>query len=328
MTAQELYKEVAQLGFEDSLGDDGNSRFIYAANRALIEINSLRPRRKRAVINHRVPNNLLFSEPTVIEKTDTLAFTAMGAKSYSFEVDGECRYTVGLKHITKGLDAERNTVLTENINGFTEEVTGAKKFVTVKGFIKYDEAFINKLMEANTKDSYYTGEAVIIFEGEYDYTIRNLAMYDRVYSSDADDIVSYGKKMGYAVSRLVDDFDKFATPPIAPNGQHLYGDYYVESDIIYLPENNAGVYEINYLHKVELIPLDADISAASTSETMIDLDDELAALLPNLIAAYVWLDDETEKSQYYYSLYLKRAEQIKKEAVNLNPVEFETVNGW
>ena len=77
-----------------------------------------------------------------------------------------------------------------------------------------------------------------------------------------------------------------------------------------------------------MIPLDADISAASTSETIIDLDDDLAALLPNLIAAYVWLDDETEKSQYYYSLYLKRAEQIKKEAVNLNPVEFETVNGW
>ena len=335
MTAQELYKEVAQLGFEDSLGDDGTSRFIYAVNRALIEVNSLRPTHKRTVINHRVPNNLLFSEPTVIEKSDTLTFSAMAAKSFYFEVQGEGRYTVGLKHVVKSVDEEGKTTLTETLykdNGEGEEVTfgedNTKKFVTVKGFIKYNGAFIDKLMENNTEDSYYTGEAVIIFEGEYDYTIRNLAMYDKVYSSSINDIVPYGKSVGYTVSELVDDFEKFATPPIAPNGQHLYKDYYVENDTIYLPENNAGVYEINYLHKVALIPLDTDISAASTSETPIDLADDLAALLPNLIAAYVWLDDETEKSQYYLNLYLQRAEQIKREARSLNPVVFESVNGW
>ena len=59
MNLQDLYKSVSQLGFEDSLGDDSTERFIYSANRALIEVDSLRPRRRSIDINHRVPENLL-----------------------------------------------------------------------------------------------------------------------------------------------------------------------------------------------------------------------------------------------------------------------------
>ena len=62
MTLHDLYKSVSQLGFEDTLGEDGTSRFIYATNRALSEINALRPRRRSVTINHRVPTNLLFSQ--------------------------------------------------------------------------------------------------------------------------------------------------------------------------------------------------------------------------------------------------------------------------
>ena len=47
MTLQDLYSAVSQLGFEDSLGDSGNDGFIYAVNRALEEVNSLRPRCRR-----------------------------------------------------------------------------------------------------------------------------------------------------------------------------------------------------------------------------------------------------------------------------------------
>ena len=86
MKLYDLYKAVSQLGFEDSLGDEGTIGFLYAVNRALIEINSLRPRRKHVTINHKVPTNLLFSYPTEIEKTETLTFKAKNAKSFYFEV--------------------------------------------------------------------------------------------------------------------------------------------------------------------------------------------------------------------------------------------------
>ena len=314
MTIRDLYKAVSQLGFEDSLGDDGTERFIYATNRALIEINALRPRRKRVDINHRVPKNLLFSEPKQIEKTETLTFTALKAKSFYFEVSGEGSFYVGLKKTDGSVVGDTTSYVAFN----------SKTFISQRGFIKYNEAFIDSLMNSPE----YTGEAVIIFDGDYNYSIRNLAMYGEVYSSNANDIMPYGYKVGYDITDLVSDFEKFDSPPIDFHGNHLYEDYSIEDNILYLPVNKQGTYTINYLHKVEEIPMSADVSASATTVVNIDLEDDLASLLPNLVAAYVWLDDEAEKAQYYYSLYLARAEQVKRNTRNYNPVEFESVYGW
>jgi hypothetical protein len=313
MTLHDLYKAVSQLGFEDSLGDDSTDRFIYATNRALIEINSLRPRRKRVDINHRVPENLLFSEPTVIEKNGgkDLVFTAVGAKSFYFEVCGEGQFTVGLKKKDGSIVSDRT--------GMTS--FDSKTFISQRGFIKYDGAFIDTLLK---KDSEYTGEAVITFTGDYDYVISNIAMYDRVYSSKEAEISPYGRRVGYDLSELANDFEKLDTPPIDFLGKHLYDGYGIEGSVLYLPLDRPGIYTVNYLHKVTLIPLESDI----TKDIIIDLEEDLESLLPNLIAAYVWLDDEAEKSQYYYTLYQQRAEQIKRITRDLNPIKFESVNGW
>jgi hypothetical protein len=327
MTLQELYKEVSQLGFEDSLGDDGNSRFIYATNRALIEVNSLRPRSRRAEILHRVPANLLFSDPKVIEKTETMIFTARGAKSFSFEVLGKGSFTVGIKREDKNTEGKVEEDTIEIKKG---EFDDAFKFVSHKGFIRHNEAFIDKLMKSNKKDEYprYTGDVEIIFDGDYDYTIRNLAMYDKVYSDDESTIVPYGTEIGYNLKDFTDDFETVSSPPIDERGNYLHEDYRIEGATVYLPANKPGVYTINYLHKVRLIPNGSDVSGASGTPIEIDLEDDLASLLPNLIASYVWLDDETDKSQYYYNLYLQRAERIRSEARDLNPIEFTSVNGW
>ena len=57
MTVAELYKQVAQLGFEVSLEDD--DRFYYAANRALLQVNEVRPAISYYLINHKPLKNLL-----------------------------------------------------------------------------------------------------------------------------------------------------------------------------------------------------------------------------------------------------------------------------
>lgn len=329
MTLQELYKEVSQLGFEDSLGDDGNSRFIYATNRALIEVNSLRPRSRRAEILHRVPANLLFSDPKVIEKTDIMTFTARGAKSFYFEVLGKGTFTVGIKKQVKDSEGKiKEEIIVTNQGAF--DTTDTIKFDFKKGFIRYDEAFIDRLMKTNKENEYprYTGDVVIIFDGDYDYTIRNLAMYDKVYSDKESAIIPYGTEIGYNLKDYDEDFESVSMPPIDASGNYLHEGYRIEDSTVYLPANNPGVYTINYLHKVNLIPSDADVSPASSDIVEIDLDDDLASLLPNLIASYVWLDDETEKSQYYYNLYMQRAERIRSEARYLNPIKFTSVNGW
>ena len=306
MTLQDLYQAVSQLGFEDSLGDDSAKRFLYATNRALIEVNSLRPRRKHVDVNHRVPKNLLFSEPKYIEKTETLTFTAQNAKSFYFEVCGTGSFKLGLKKEDGTIDYPVSAA-----KDFT-----SKSFISHKGIISYDDA------------QNFTGEAILLFEGDCAYTIRNIAMYDVVYSDNAEDIIPYGRKVKYNISEMASDFEKFDTPPIDFNGNQLYEGYDIENTDIYLPIDRQGIYTINYLHKVEAIDMDADFSASNQTPINIDLEEDLAALLPNLIAAYVWLDDEADKSQYYYNLYLQRAAQIKKNTRNINPVKFESVYGW
>jgi hypothetical protein len=339
MTLLDLYDAVSQLGFEDSLGDDAGSRFIYATNRALIEVDSIRPRRKRVDINHRVPKNLLFDQPKTIEKTDTLVFTAKGAKSFYFEVDGIGEYTVRMVKVVEVVEdgKKKEVIAYDTVIDSVESGIGTPSFNTfksVKGFIKRNGAFIDKILKDQDEaikenggkklDAFYTGDIEIVFEqGEYDYTIRNLAMYDRVYSPNEDDIVPYSKTVGYKMSDYVKDFAKFDTPPLDSNGAHLYEGYSIDGDTINLPIDKQGVYTINYLHKVDTFGVLEDIGAQS-----IDLDEDLAALLPNLIAAYVWLDDEPDKSQYYYNLYLARADQIKRTSNNLNPIEFKSVYGW
>ena len=58
------------------------------------------------------------------------------------------------------------------------------------------------------------------------------------------------------------------------------------------------------------------------------LDVELCALLPVLIAAYVWIDDEPQKSEYYKYLYSERAAEIERKGKDTSPVIIKSSNGW
>jgi hypothetical protein len=57
----------------------------------------------------------------------------------------------------------------------------------------------------------------------------------------------------------------------------------------------------------------------------IELDDDLVQLLPLLLAAYLWLEDEAEKSAYYMNLYRERAASISRRMKCPDAFSF---NGW
>lgn len=315
MRLYDVYKAVSQLGFEDSLGDDGTNGFLYAVNRALIEINSLRPRRKHVTINHKVPTNLLFSEPTQIEKTETLTYVAKNAKSFYFEVCGKGSYAISLLGTAEG------TSTTVKSGTFDE-----KNFTAIKGIITHNGAFVDNAVSNNM---IFSGEVELRFEGEYDYSIRNVAMYDRVYSDRAADVVPFTKRIPYKINDIVDDFERFDSSPLkASTDKYLMGEYGIEGqDTILLPLECPGAYQITYIHKAEPISMDASIND-DTASPIIDLDDDLASLMPNLVASYVWLEDEAEKAQYYYGLYTQRAMQIQNNEKDITPVLFQSVNDW
>ena len=94
--------------------------------------------------------------------------------------------------------------------------------------------------------------------------------------------------------------------------------------VILLPYNQSGVFKVLYKRRPAPIVNNGEMD----DKTEIDLDVELCALLPVLIAAYVWIDDEPQKSEYYKYLYSERAAEIERKGKDTSPVIIKSSNGW
>ena len=304
MTVSELYRSVSQLGFEDALEyEDG---FVFAANRALLEVNALRPRTSSCFINHRpLKNELLKHSFEPIEKTGELIFEAADVKSYYFECDG-----VGAAYLELFDGA---TCSWQKID--MRSLSSAGEYKPYKGFIKRDGVFVS-------------GRIRLHFTGDYLYSVKSLAFYRNIFSKNESDIPAFEAFTKYDVSKLVADFMSLRNPPIEVDEgyRHLNQGYQVEDGrIILLPFDSAGHYKVIYNRRPR--PIEND-GALSDDLTVIDLDEELCALLPILIAAYIWMDDEPEKAQYYLSLYQSRVAYMLSSVKNLSPVVIRSANGW
>ena len=303
MTVAELYMSVAQLGFEDSL--EYEDAFILAANRALLQVNALRPATRSYTLAHMPPENLIkgVGHAPFFKTNKELVFEATDAVAYYFEACGN-----GLIAI----EAKKEDGTWRRIGGVTFSSSGMTSY---KGFIKDGTEFV-------------PGAVRLRAEGQYAYTLQNVAMYGYVFSDNAADICAFGSYTAYDISTIVPDFMSLAAPPIrAEDGfAYLNQGYDVENGrVLFLPREQQGVYKVVYNRLPNAIPADGD---AASDESIVDLDEELCALLPMLIASYIWADDEPEKAQYYLTLYRERASEVVAEARNPSPVTIKSVNGW
>lgn len=304
MTVSELYGQVAQLGFEDILEDD--NRFYYAVNRALLQVSALRPAIEAYVLNHKPMENALSDasfSPT--EKSDTdLIYEAEDVKAYYFEADG-----TGAAYIER-LDSANSTWRIVGEVSFSN----GKAFKASKGFIKDGADFFN-------------GAVRIRFCGEYLYSVKCVAMYHSLYSADVADIPPYEAFTRYDMGVLVNDFLSLESPPVVDaDGTRLSCGYEVESGrVILLPHEVRGVYKVLYRKKPTEIENSGD---AGENNTEIVFDEEICSLLPLLVAAYIWIDDEPEKAQYYMNLYRERAAELERRTRSVAPVMMKNVYGW
>ena len=109
----------------------------------------------------------------------------------------------------------------------------------------------------------------------------------------------------YTIER--DDFLCFAPSPVSKDGRTLIlgEDYFLEEEKTFLFKTEAkGEYKIRYFRLLAPIT-DEDENAE------LDLCEDICQILPLLIASYVWLDDEEEKSAIYRNLFYSEASQIK-----------------
>lgn len=303
MRVQELYEQVAGLGFEKSLEDE--DWFYQAANRALLQVNYLRPAISSYVINHKPMKNLVEGGFNPIERSEDLIYEAENAKAYYFQADG-----IGRVYIERLNTGTNNWVMVD-----TFEMTGARRFTEYSGFIRAGKEFI-------------TGPVRLRFSGEYLYSVKNVAMYEHIYSDNAADIPAYEAYTRYDMTALAEDFLTLSTPPITEDEEYkkLSGDYDLEGGrVILLPYSVTGCFKVLYNRRPkELIAK----GLAQDDEDVIDLDEELCSLLPVLIASFIWLEDEPDRAQYYYSQYQARAGEILAREKNLSPVQYRSCNGW
>lgn len=304
MTVSELYHSVAQLGFEDVLEYDVG--FYLAANRAILQINAIRPHQSHCVIRHRTPENSIIGATTdPVDKIDDLIFEAEAVVSYYFEADGE-----GVAYIERYDEAADAWSIIGAVN-----FNGHGGFLPHRGFIKRDGAF-------------YNGRVRLRFTGQYVYTVRGVAMYAHLYGSTEAEIPAYEAFTRYDISAMADDFMRLASPPIEEGDElrRLSGGYDVEDErVILLPRGAEGTYKVMYHRRPAAL---VDEGAPAEDSTVIDLDAEAAAMMPLLVAAYLWLDDEPEKAQYYMNLYSVQAAEYASRLRSMSPVTFKDVYGW
>ena len=308
MTIKELYDSVAELGFETELESERINGFILAANRAIVQINRIRPATSIYKLNHFPLVNKL-SESTyepVCKDDEALIFSTDGAKSYFFECNGN-----GIATIEKSTDF-----------GETWETLAAVELVSEKGqFEKYRGLILDG-------DKPYLGLVRIKFSGDYIYWVQNVAMYGSLLSADPESVPAFSKYISYDIASLTDDFVSFVCPPITDaqrdKGFILNTDYFVEgASKILIPASIKGVYNVVYNRQNKQLSLNDDME-----ETNIDLDSELCCLMPNLVASYIWADDEPTKAEYYLTLYNAQVAEIMAKEKSLKPVVYRNKTGW
>ncbi len=304
MNVAELYLQTAQLGFETTLED--SDRFYFAANRALLQVCKVRPAIRHCLINHKPLANLIKQDTfSPIEKIEDITYEAEGAKAYYFEADGN-----GVLYLEEYIADAREWRIFGEIPLQSKQI-----FVPYRGFIKKQGAFVS-------------GRIRLRFAGEYLYSVKNVALYQYLYGGEVADIPTYEAYTRYDVKKLVSDFMALCSPPIREEEENtlLNQNYEQEGDsIILLPYDKRGVYKVLYEHR----PTAIENTGATTEDTQeLDLDEELCALMPLLVAAYVWIEDEPEKAEYYINLYRERVQEIVVLHRDTSPVLIRNVNGW
>ena len=305
MKINELYSAVAKLGFEDSLEDI--SAFFYAANRAMLQINALRPLTAILEIYHRASKNLVVGAThDILEHTneDLIFECSGGAKAYYFEANGtgECRVEVYNSDTSEWEECDGEIIR-----------FSTKVYATHRGFVKLDGEFVNAPVRLR-------------FIGDYAYGVRNVALWGILYSPEPKDIPAFTEYVKYDLRELDPDFIELADNPFISSFTRITDDYIFEAPtVLLLPREIAIEVKIKYKKRPRMLIYTDD---PADDDTEIELDAELAELLPLLTAVYVFTDGEEEKSQYYLTLYRERAAEIEMRKRSREPAVYENATGW
>lgn len=219
------------------------------------------------------------------------------------------------------------------LESFTHDLTGGDKilfnalaysFKTVgEGICKItDESGEHQFeftKEENIHRGFLHGAGEIEFLGNYAYTVYDFALFDKLYGKNASDIPIVSGDKEYDIRLYTDDFLSFVQSPADADGAPIKNAALRGAKII-IPYSYCG--------KIRLVYKCCPTSIDKNPDAELILPDGCEHLLPLLVASYVWLDDDAEKSQYYMALYREAISSVKYYDRTQINTAYRDTNGW
>lgn len=163
------------------------------------------------------------------------------------------------------------------------------------------------------------GDGEIRFLGDYAFCVYDVALFDELFGPGLDDIPMHGEFTEYDIENLASDFLSFVNLPRDAQGIDISGAS-VSGKTVKIPKSYEGKITLNYKARTK--------SISGRPEEQIPIPTGCEHLLALLVSAYVWLDDDPDKAQYYMSLYREGMSAVKYyDRPEMNS-EYVNVNGW
>lgn len=252
---------------------------------------------KRKEITQNPVKNLLPAGSTDIFQhlNSDISYLAGGALAYYFEVDNPAVVELFV-----------GDVLTKTITH-----TGTGSFTAYKGLIANPDGDTVKLN----------------FSGGYPYQYMNVALYDVAFASD-DDVFEYTSFKRYDLRDILPDFYKLVSTDVV--FQVGISEPVYEKTSAYKWEGDS-VLVLNGLQKgkwiVHYYSYPQKLTSQTPDEEIIELDPEVASLLPVYMAWQLYFEESPSKASQFRDEYIYGKEQLSP-SQPMGQGKFVDVTGW
>lgn len=333
MTIQQLMDTVANLAFEAEIGDvDAISETVFfpALNKAVYKVNEIRPRMGDVTIAH-TPLRAVCSAEPFSHSTNDVEFNA-NAISFSFKVRGNGSFRVLVTDRNGNTDT--NVSVTRNGENAIADDDGEYTF----GSALRDTAFRCFVGKRNGELPYVN----VIFTGDYYYTVMKFTFFGDAVSNNPNDVPICNDYVEYSLPDYAPDFLSLQRGSVSgTNGCALaYSkDYLIKNDrVLMIPWDSEPMYlNVTYTRKLWQYSIDGatdeygvlrETIGSNPLNAEIDIDEDLAQLLPNLVAFYVLQDDEPQKANNYYQIFIGEYNEKKSLERRTSPTPYEMKRTW
>ena len=333
MTIQQLMDAVANLGFESEIGDvDAISETVFfpALNKAVYKVNEIRPRMGEVTIAH-TPLHAVGSTEPFSHSTNDVELHAGNAISFSFKVRGNGAFRV----------------LVTDKNGNTD--TNVSVTRNGENAIAYGDEYAFGTSLRDTVFRCFVGnrngelpDVKVIFTGIYYYTVMQFTFFGDAISASPNDVPIYNDYVEYSLPEYAPDFLSLQRGSVrGTNGSTLVyaKDYLIKNDrVLMIPWCSSPLYlNVTYTRKLWQYSIDGatdeygvlrETIGSNPLNAEIDIDEDLAQLLPNLVAFYVLQDDEPQKANNYYQIFIGEYNEKKSLERRTSPTPYEMKRTW